>query len=159
MLRTRLFLIFGLSSAAIACSAAGSDSTQHILATTENPADALSPAESGESLMFEADGVTIKPGTEAMYCHYLTPLDHDLVVRGFSTRQARGGHHMVVYRALAQKPVGTVEECSSGESMTNLMLALTQTGTQEPGASSIEFPENHVLVHAASCAEPLHQHH
>lgn len=98
------------------------------------------------TIHFATASNAVTPGAETMTCEYLEPLERDLVVKGFGTKQARGGHHMVLYRSIAQKPAGTVEDCSSAESMTNLLLALTQITTQAPGSSSIEFPEGMAVV-------------
>lgn len=132
-----------LALAVVGCASDAGDAPE---SRTEPPASTSTPALEDHDVVFDAPEVTIAAGAEAMNCHFLPPLEHDLVVRGFRTQQSRGGHHMVVYRALQQKPAGTTEDCSTGESMSNLMLALTQTGTQEPGASAIEFPQNHVVV-------------
>jgi len=133
-----------LALAVLGCVSDSSDAPES--RSSEHPSSTSTSALEAHDVVFEAPEVTIPSGAEAMNCHFLPPLEHDLVIRGFRTQQSQGGHHMVVYRALTQKPAGTTEDCSSGESMSNLMLVLTQTGTQEPGASAIEFPENNVVV-------------
>jgi hypothetical protein len=95
---------------------------------------------------FDTAANSVAPGAETMTCEYMAPLDRDLVVTGFGTKQAKGGHHMVLYRSIAQKPAGTVEDCTQADSMTNLLLALTQITTQAPGSASIEFPQGMVVV-------------
>lgn len=143
MQRTMAFIVLALGCTACgSADPAPSDSTR---SQGSSPGE-VAGGPGAPSVMFEMTKSQIPPGTEAMHCHYLPPLEQDLVVRGFSTRQAPGGHHLVIYSAIAQKPAGTLEDCSTGESMSNLMLVLTQTGTQEPGASAIEFPEKHVKV-------------
>lgn len=129
----------------------GACSDERPTASTNEPIDERASRTATENLAedsvaFDLEAVRVESGTESMFCHYLPPLERDLVVRGFSTHQGAGGHHLVIYRALEPKPAGTVEDCSTGESMANLMLVLTQTGTQEPGASAIMFPERHVVV-------------
>ena len=115
---------------------------------SKQPAMPSAPAEAKDpnTASFEFSGVKVEPGTEAMYCHYLAPLDRDLVVHGFDTVQARGGHHLIVYQTSVPKPAGTIEDCSTGESMINLQLVLTDLGAPEPGTSQVEFPENHVVL-------------
>jgi hypothetical protein len=133
------------ATAGVACSDAADDPVG-ATKTQERSNRMVAEKPALEPVTFEMEPVTIAPGTEAMHCYYLPPLEQDLVVRGFSTKQGPGGHHFVIYRAIEPKPAGTIEDCSSGESMKNLLLVLTQTGTQEPGASAIEFPDNHAMV-------------
>lgn len=133
----------------VACggNSGGGSSSSHGAPSKDGTTHELTPKSPATTdVVYTVPAQTIDPGTEKLFCTYLAPLEQQLVVTGFATTQARGGHHMVLYRALAQKPEGTVEDCSTGESMKNLMLALTQTGTQEPGASAIDFPPGNVVV-------------
>ena len=133
-----------LGLAVIGCASESNDAPAP--RTSEPEPTATKPQIEVHDVVFDAPEVTIPANAEAMNCHFLPPLEQDLVVRGFRTQQSLGGHHMVVYRSLMPKPGGTTEDCSTGESMANLLLVLTQTGTQEPGSSAIEFPENDVVV-------------
>jgi len=94
----------------------------------------------------ETHPIMVEPGADSMTCEFMEPLDRDLVVSGFGARQARGGHHMVLFRSITPVEPGTIADCTSADSMANMMPALINMVTPEPGNISMEFPEGMAVV-------------
>jgi len=105
MTQVRVLLVLAVFGALGGCGENDSDPPAKISEPSKGPS---APAQ--DSVLFEMAPVMVGAGKESMYCHYLPPLESDLVVRGFSTHQSEGGHHLVIYRAIEPKPAGTVVE-------------------------------------------------
>jgi hypothetical protein len=58
----------------------------------------------------ETHPIEVEPGADSITCEFMEPLDRDLVVSGFGARQARGGHHMVLFRSIVPVEPGTIAD-------------------------------------------------
>jgi hypothetical protein len=90
----------------------------------EARSDIPAPPENG--LQIVTRDFELPAGEEILSCYHATlPNDEDVFVRAFDAFQAGGGHHVILMSPLAPQPDGTVEDCTSGESMLKYLPLIT----------------------------------
>lgn len=151
MMRRALGMAACLSLFLFACSSPDSTKNDNgsVAKNKNEPVDvgAIDPTrDEALTVHIETSPLEIAPGADSMTCEYLKPLDRDLVVTGFGAKQARGGHHMVLFRSIAPKDPGTVADCTSADSMVNLLPALINMTAPEPGSIKMDFPDGTAVI-------------
>ncbi|MEM7435418.1 MAG: hypothetical protein AAF436_09730 [Myxococcota bacterium] len=111
-----------LVSALAACGDAGSDGSAMIDGVLDRRAEV--PPASANAVDLVAPEVEIPAGSERMYCLYLQHDGPDLAVNALSTFQGPGGHHIALVQGKTDRPVGTLEDCTSAESIETMIPVL-----------------------------------
>lgn len=110
MKMTKIFSATCCVSMAIACGSAETSGTVDDLPTVPAPTNAA-------TMELEFAENVIPAGKDVQVCQFLDTVEEDMWITSFRSYQGKHGHHLMLFAAVVNEPVGTVRDCSSAEDM------------------------------------------
>jgi hypothetical protein len=100
----------------------------------------------------------IAPGADVMTCFYTEAFGEDTFVGAADEFQGNRGHHLLLFKPLAGKPAGTVEDCTDEASMATFFPSIFTrnfAGGDVPEGYAVKLPAGSQLVIQQHYVNPM----